>query len=136
MIYEWDSSLETGNEYIDGHHKELIAAINNITEAHRLGKGRDEIAKTIDFISDYTVMHFTAEEKLMVQYGFPEFSAHKGYHDEFKETVKNLTRRFVKEVSIDEYISLVIFTLGDWLFSHIKGEDFRMAAFIKSKINI
>jgi len=135
MTYNWDSSLETGNDVIDNQHKDMISAINKITEAHRQGKGREEIVKTMDFLSDYAVMHFSAEEKLMQNTKYPEFSTHKRYHEEFKKTVQNLTRKMVDDVTVDDYINTVIFTLGDWLFSHIKGDDFRMAAFVKSTAN-
>ena len=132
MTYNWDSSLETGNSTIDKQHKELIAKINEITVAHREGKGIDEIAKTMDFLSDYTVLHFTAEEKLMNECSYPELANHKRFHDEFKETMKNLTKRMVNETSPEDFVTTVIQTLGDWLYNHIKGDDIRMAAFTKT----
>ena len=131
--YQWDPSLETGNELIDGQHKEWMKVLNSIIDAHKQGKGRDEIMKTMDFLSDYTLLHFSAEEKLMADSDYPEYSIHKRYHEELKETMKNLTKKYAREVSPDDFISIVIYTLGDWLFSHIKGDDFRMAAYIRSK---
>jgi len=32
-------------------------------------------------------------------------------------------------------MNVVTETIGDWFINHIKGDDFRMAAFIKSKEN-
>ena len=132
MIYEWDGSLGTGDERIDSQHKQLLAAINDITEAHRQGKGKEEIEKTLDFLAGYAILHFSDEEKLMLECKYSEYTLHKRYHDEFKETVGKLIKRLASEEVTDDLVSVVISTLGDWLFSHIKGEDFRMAAYSKS----
>ena len=133
MAYQWDTSLETGHAKIDNQHKQLITALNNIIEASQQDKGKEEIFKTLDFLTGYTVMHFTTEEKLQVDYNYPDYLIHKRYHDEFKVTVGDLTRRLIKEGPTEEMIGLVTTTIGNWLLNHIKGDDFRMAAFVKSK---
>jgi hemerythrin len=133
MAYQWDSSLETGHEKIDNQHKQLVAALNNIIEASQQGKGKEEIFKTLDFLTGYTIMHFTTEEKLQVQFDYPDYLIHKRYHDEFKVTVGELTKRLVAEGPTEEMIGVVTTTIGNWLLNHIKGDDFRMAAFVKSR---
>ena len=133
MVYQWDDSLATGHEKIDNQHKQLITALNNIIEASKEGKGKEEIFKTLDFLTGYTVMHFSTEEKLQKQYDYPDYLKHKRYHDEFKVTVGELTQRLISEGPTDEMIGLVTTTVGNWLLNHIKGDDFKMAAFIKSK---
>ncbi|MDR2477418.1 MAG: bacteriohemerythrin [Treponema sp.] len=133
MAYQWDSSLETGHAKIDDQHKQLVAALNSIIEAAQKGKGQDEIFKTLDFLTGYTIMHFSTEEKLQVQYDYPDYLVHKRYHDEFKAAVSKLTNRLVKEGPTEEMLGIVTTTIGDWLLNHIKGDDFRMAAFVKSK---
>jgi hemerythrin len=133
MAYQWDSSLETGHEKIDNQHKQLVAALNSIIEASQQGQGKDEIFKTLDFLTGYTIMHFTTEEKLQTQYDYPDYLIHKRYHDEFKVTVGDLTKRLVAEGPTEEMIGIVTTTIGNWLLNHIKGDDFRMAAYVKSK---
>jgi hemerythrin len=133
MAYQWDSSLETGHEKIDNQHKQLIAALNNIIGASKEGKGSEEIFKTLDFLTGYTIMHFSTEEKLQLQYNYPDYLVHKRYHDEFKVTVAELTKRLTDEGPTEEMIGIVTTTIGNWLLNHIKGDDFRMAAFIQSQ---
>ena len=133
MAYQWDSSLETGHEKIDNQHKQLVSALNNIIEASQQGKGRDEIFKTLDFLTGYTIMHFASEEKLHVQYDYPDYLMHKRFHEEFKGTVGELTSRLVAEGPTEELIGVVTTTIGNWLLNHIKSDDFRMAAFVKAK---
>jgi hemerythrin len=133
MAYQWDVSLETGHAKIDNQHKQLIIALNNIIDASSQGKGDESIFTTLEFLTGYTVMHFATEEKLQVQYKYPDYYTHKGYHDEFKITVTKLTQRLKDEGPTTELISKVTTTIGSWLVNHIKGDDFRMAAYIKSK---
>jgi hemerythrin len=136
VSYQWDTSLETGHEKTDNQHKQLFTALNNIIKALREGKGDEEIFKTLDFLTGYTVMHFSTEEKLMVQYGYPDYIIHKRYHDDFKETVGQLTQRVIKEGPTEEMIGIVTNTICSWLLNHIKGDDFRMATYVKSKEDV
>jgi hemerythrin len=132
MAYLWDSSLETGHQKIDNQHKQLIAALNDIIEASKSGKGSSEVFKTLDFLTGYTIMHFSDEEKLQRQYDYPDYFVHKQYHDDFKVTVGQLTERLMKEGPTENMVSLVTTSIGDWLLNHIRGDDFRMAAYIKA----
>ena len=133
MAYLWDSSLETGHTKIDNQHKQLIATLNNIIEASKTEKGKEEIFKTLEFLTGYTVMHFATEEKLQVEYEYPDYLQHKQFHDEFKNTVGVLTKRLIDNGPTDEVIGEVTSTIGNWLLNHIRGDDFRMAAYIRSK---
>jgi hemerythrin len=133
LAYQWDSSLETGYEKVDNQHKQLIAALNSIIEASKEGKGKEEIFKTLDFLTGYTIMHFADEEKLQVQYDYPDYLIHKRYHDDFKVTVGELTNRLVHEGPTEEMVNTVTTAIGEWLLNHIKGDDFRMAAYVKAK---
>ncbi|MDR2134641.1 MAG: hemerythrin family protein [Treponema sp.] len=133
MAYQWDSSLETGHVKIDNQHRQLIAALNNIIEASQKGKGSDEIFKTLDFLTGYTIMHFADEEKLQVEYDYPDYLVHKRYHNDFKATIGQLTERLRKEGPTEDMVRTVTSAVGDWLLNHIRGDDFRMAAFVKSR---
>ena len=133
MAYQWDAGLETGHDKIDNQHKQLISTLNSIIDASREGKGKDEIFKTLEFLTGYTVMHFKTEEDLQVRYDYSDYQVHKRYHDEFKVTVGELTQRLIQEGPTEELIGTVTTTIGEWLLNHIKGDDFRMAAFVKSK---
>jgi len=133
MAYQWDASLETGYQKVDNQHKQLIASLNNIIIASQEGKGKDEIFKTLDFLTGYTIMHFSDEEKLMIKYNYADYLIHKRYHDDFKVTVGQLTQRLIDEGPSEELILIVTSAIGEWLLNHIKGDDFRMAAFVKSK---
>jgi hemerythrin len=41
--------------------------------------------------------------------------------------------RAVRQAPSEEMIGIVTTAIGDWLLNHIKGDDFRMAAYVKAK---
>jgi len=132
MAYKWDSSLETGYEKIDNQHKQLVAAVNNLMEASMGGKGDEAVMETLEFLTSYAVKHFSDEEKLQVQFNYPDYLNHKRIHDEFKVVVGELVQQVNKEGPTEEIIDKVSSAIGSWLLNHIRGDDFRMAAFVKA----
>ena len=132
MAYQWDSSLESGYDKVDNQHKQLVAAVNNLMEASKSGKGDKAVMETLEFLTAYAIKHFADEEQLQMDYEYPDYLNHKRIHDEFKETVGKLTAEVNKDGPTKEIIETVSSTIGAWLLNHIKGDDFRMAAYVKS----
>ena len=60
----FDDNLVTGNEMIDGQHKELIDRVNKLLESCYMGTEKRTAIQTLNFLLDYTEFHFQAEEKL------------------------------------------------------------------------
>ena len=132
MSYQWDASLESGYERVDNQHKQLVSALNNLIESSSSGKGNTAVLETLDFLTGYAVKHFADEEKLQVTYSYPDYLLHKRIHDEFKGVVGELVQRVSREGPTAELINEVSETVGSWLLNHIKGDDLRMAAFVKA----
>jgi hemerythrin len=132
MAYKWDSSLESGCEKVDNQHKQLIEALNNLLKASFEGKGDQAVIDTLDFLTGYTVKHFADEEQLQIDYNYPDYLYHKRIHEEFKETVTGLVQKVRDDGPTDIIIANVCNTIGAWLLNHIKGDDFRMATFVKA----
>ncbi|MDR3139258.1 MAG: hemerythrin family protein [Treponema sp.] len=134
MDYVWDSSLETGNELIDSQHKALFIAVNNLLEICRKGKGKEEVSKSLDFLTQYTIKHFFDEEQLQQKYKYPDFPIHKKYHDDFKVTVRDLSHELIMKGATDRLIEELKNKIGGWLVTHIKGQDAKVAAHIRNQI--
>ena len=133
MDYTWDKSLETGHGIIDEQHRQLFTTLVNLVEASGQGLGKEQIYTTLDFLSEYTIMHFKTEEDLQTEYGYPDFPAHKKSHDDFKATIYELIYTLKKKGPDKKLIDSVVQTVGDWLTTHIKGSDIEMAAYLKSR---
>jgi hemerythrin-like metal-binding protein len=131
--YTWDSSFETGHALVDGQHKQLVEALNNLVDAAQNQKGMEELDRVLEFLVAYTIKHFNDEEKLQKQYEYPEYMRHKGYHEAFKKEVAEFMERLQKEGANPDLLVEVYTRIGSWLVNHIKGEDFKMAVYVKTK---
>lgn len=131
MIYEWDEKLETGNEEIDNQHKQLIGMLNHLIIAHEEKKGPQELDRALHFLTAYTVLHFQDEEDLQKQYDYPEYEQHRSIHNDFKFVVKDLTDQLSQEGYTDALMEKTINIISGWLLNHIKGDDLKLAEYIR-----
>lgn len=132
MAYQWTTDLETGNNSIDTQHKQLIEAINSLLDACASGRGRAELESTTKFLYEYTVKHFSDEEKLQQASGYPDFANHRKYHEEFKKVVLDLCTQLRNDGATVVLIAKVNTAIAGWLINHIKREDVKVAAHIKA----
>lgn len=120
-LINWDDSFSVGVKRIDDQHQKLVSMINELSDAMRQGKGKDVLGKIVTGLVDYTVTHFSLEEKLFVQVGYGDALAHKKTHEAFVAKVKAFKEDFDKgriALSVE-----VMNFLSDWLKTHIKGTD-------------
>ncbi|MDR2477299.1 MAG: bacteriohemerythrin [Treponema sp.] len=131
--YVMDSSFLTGCALVDDQHGQLFDAINDLLEACEQGKGKEELNKSLNFLSDYTVKHFFDEEQILKKHGFTDFAHHHEYHEAFKKVVKDLAHQFILKGVSENLVEEVKSKIGAWLVEHIKGQDFRWAKELKEK---
>ena len=133
MAYEWDSLLESGHELIDSQHKQLLDALKRLMESYHSEAGKDEVTRAVEFLLTYTAKHFNDEEALQIQYQYPDYLRHRQIHNEFKQVAIKLAERLKSDGASLSLLAEVHSSIGDWFINHIMGDDFRMAAFIKSR---
>lgn len=133
MAYVFNADLETGNKLIDSQHKQLFDAINSLLDACSKGQGRAVMAPVTKFLYDYTSKHFSDEEKLQQASGYPDYPNHKIYHEGFKQTVLDISKELEEKGPSIVLLGKVNTMIGDWLVKHIKREDVKVAAHLKSK---
>lgn len=132
VSFAWSKELETGNPQIDEEHQELLRAINRLLEACATGKGEKELSNTLDFLTQYTITHFRHEESLQVQYGYPDYSNHKRFHETFFKVVENLATNLKAEGATPRLMEDMNKQLVGWLLNHIKTEDVKVARHIQN----
>lgn len=133
MSIVFDESLHTGNELIDTQHQELIDRVNKLSESIETVKEKRTAVQTLDFLMDYTVFHFAAEEKLQEECGYPELEAHKALHAGFVKAVDELKEMLEEEEGpTDAFVAAVNKNVVDWLVNHIQGCDKKVAEFVKA----
>ncbi|AAR36321.1 hemerythrin family protein [Geobacter sulfurreducens] len=131
MAIGWRDDLLTGVVEVDDQHKELFRRFGELLTACNQGKGGEEVLRLFNFLDDYVVKHFAAEERIMRQHGYPDYLEHKQQHQGFTRRLEELKRQFRDEGA---GLSLVITTnhvMIEWLSRHIEKMDKEIAKYVK-----
>ena len=91
---KWKNKYSVNVAEIDEQHKKLFDLVNAMYDAMHAGKGRDMIGTVIDEFVDYTDYHFKAEERLLLQHGYPDFHEHKEMHDTLVRKAQSIKEAF------------------------------------------
>jgi hemerythrin len=116
---KWSSDLDTGVKVIDSQHRRIVDYINDLQDA-KDSLNKDAIRNVIDELVDYTVSHFSFEESLMEQAGYPFIGPHKKIHELFIKKVSSFVERFNQG---EDVVDDILVMLRKWLINHIKNED-------------
>ncbi len=92
---------------IDRQHKELVDRFNLLHEAVQSRVARAEIYLLIDEIISYTRLHFAAEERVMLEAGYPMLEQHKKKHRELIDDTLRLREKLnlVGEDLFDDWLN-------------------------------
>lgn len=135
MAIKWTDDLATGVAQIDNQHKELFKHVDRLLQACNQAKGRQEIGNTIAFLEEYVRTHFDAEEKNMVKFSYPDYSAHKTQHAYFKNNLLNIKRQIEEEGPGVHIIILTNRLIVDWLRNHIHKLDTAFGDYLQTMHN-
>lgn len=130
MTIAWMPNLSVNDSQIDEQHKQLISKINELLEATKTGKGKEKINEIINFLGQYTINHFSHEERYMIEHHYPELDSHKKIHEEFIKKFLEFKNKISKEGASASLTIEVQHFLGDWLINHIGKEDHKYAEYI------
>ena len=132
MAIVFDDSLRTGNGLIDTQHQELIARVNKLTDACKVGAEKLTAVQTLNFLMDYTNIHFADEEKLQEEKNYPLLAAHRDQHGKFVKAVEELREMLEEEEGPTEaFVEAVKKNIVDWLLNHILVWDKQLALYVK-----
>lgn len=132
QAFVWNARYETGIRMVDEQHRQLVALINELAEAHGREAGVDTVDGVLDRLSDYARYHFSAERGLMEDSGIDRegVAGHMMSHGSFI-TQLGLMRAWVREAPQKVAPELLRY-LTAWLAEHILGEDQAMARQIRA----
>lgn len=127
-LLDWESNYSVKINKIDEQHKAWISLINYMHEAMKSGKGKDVLGDILDEVVNYTIYHFSSEEKLFDKYNYPEKTQHKKLHDDFVEKFKKIKKDYDNGSSV---LTIDVMTsLKEWLTNHILKVDKQYSDFM------
>jgi len=129
--FEWTDDLSVKIPTIDDQHKKLIGMINDFYDSFKSGRNKEQLVELVIGLKDYTSYHFSTEEGLLTQHGYPGFGSHKEQHVAFVEKVNDFQQRMESGKLV---VSLEVTNfLKDWLSNHIKKTDQEYSSFLIGK---
>jgi hemerythrin-like metal-binding protein len=122
MAYiNWSDSLSVKVSSVDEQHKKLFDLINSFYEGISQNQNKETMLKLIMGLKSYTVTHFTHEERLLRQAGYPDFNNHKKQHEDFIKKVNEFQEKYTSGKLI---LSLeVTGFIKTWITEHIMKTD-------------
>ena len=117
----WTDAMSVGRSSLDERHKMIIDCLNRLHPLLGIADRDAEVHRVIEDLEDFVLVHFSEEEKLLREVGYPEWRRHKEIHDAMYELVFKMKADV--EHGRTPNAQLVFAILNDWLVGHILGED-------------
>ncbi len=133
---EWKDSYSVGIQEIDSQHKHLLFIANHFLETVSGNLGNEDLFRvldsTINELIDYTIYHFSTEEKILSLNNYPNLIEHRKEHRALINKAFNLSERLQEShtaVSVDDLAIL----LNQWLINHITQSDQTYGEYFKKE---
>lgn len=123
MLLEFAKEFETGVSKIDDQHKELINKLNAVVASGMNSATRQETEKTLKFLEDYVLKHFSEEERIQKQCNYPKYEWHKGQHQLFIKELQGLKKEYMENGPSARFTLTLNKSVIQWIIKHIKSAD-------------
>jgi hemerythrin len=133
MGIPWTDSLAVGIPEIDQQHQELFLRLERLLHGI-VGGEREEVGRLLEFLSDYVVRHFGAEERWMMQSGYPDYPRHKAEHDRFMQDFLRMQVEFEQKGPTVLMGMRVNNWVAAWLRQHIIDVDMALGRFLAGRV--
>jgi hemerythrin len=123
--FAFTDAYRTGIEMVDEEHKrlfEIIKETNDLIHAEMMHDKYDAIIHIIGQLKDYTVMHFSDEEKYMESIGYEGLKLQHIAHTAFVDRLNEIDLNEMDD-NQKEYLDDLIAFLLEWLINHIQKMD-------------
>ena len=123
----WKDSLKIGIEEVDAQHKELFKRVNSfvgiVLGNTKIEEKEKKIEETLDFLSEYVILHFQAEEKIQKENNYPGYKEHCKIHNNFIKEVVDFKKEFKENGFNQSMIYKFSGKMVSWLINHVANED-------------
>ncbi len=127
-FFEWQERYFIGEAQIDKHHLHFVDLLNSTYRDFLRNDPPEILTKLFEELIDYATYHFSCEEQIMVERGFPGVDQHKQEHGKF---IKQVTEMHLNYLQKRKPFFLEILTfLQNWLETHIVQSDGDLGRFL------
>ncbi len=125
----WDNSMLIGIPEIDREHKALVETVEDLINAVSQKKHYTEtlVRRTIQFLKNYTKLHFNHEELYLEERKYLDLPDHKILHQIFTNNIKEIGVQLELHPHSKETLTSIQSLLLKWFLDHICDEDQKYA---------
>lgn len=126
---QWRSRYNIGDSKIDADHQWIVNMLKKLQQSQDTCLDPDETARLFDELEKYAQDHFSYEEDLLEQIGFPFISSHKKDHESFRLMISD----WRNNKDIDCKSKKISIFLTEWLFEHILHYDMKIREYLPNE---
>jgi hemerythrin len=124
----WDSSYSVGRDDIDRQHKQIFEMANSLPEV----MDRETWKRSVMALYKHTREHFTAEEQMMREIGYPGLPEHRTLHEEMIGKLNEVSAQPLSCESAAYSFKKMLYT---WIIDHILNRDMDYFRFVQKCAN-
>ncbi|GAB0056845.1 Bacteriohemerythrin [Candidatus Magnetaquicoccaceae bacterium FCR-1] len=128
----WHKTLSVGVEAFDIDHKNLLELINQLHTAMQENQGVPQIKEILDDLLNYAITHFSREEQVLADHGYPGLDAQHQQHERFLHYITERNNAMDQGDSFALAAEMLKY-LKDWLLQHILKHDMAYTSFLTAK---
>ncbi len=127
---EWSDSMSVGVAELDADHKLLVSLINQLHDSVGDVEEKATLGSVLNTLIDYTIYHFSREEKIMEVCNYPGLEKHIDMHRALTGRVSDIRDRFRNSHDGDVVGDDVLDFLKEWLNTHILKQDMEYRSYV------
>ena len=117
----WNHARTVGVRAMDDQHGVLMDTMNELNLSLSHGCGRDQVCDQLNRLIEFTRMHFSSEERLLEENGYPGASEHRDAHRRLLAQIEDAANR--ARHTDDSQIGSLLSFLHDWYADHMEALD-------------
>ena len=129
---EWNEQLSVNVPEIDAEHRHFIGLVNELNEAIITRMSLEVIQNRMQLVIDDAVKHFSHEELLFIQWGYPEAEIHAKRHAQILIAMNQIMEVFQRGGLEYEWIEAGL-NVKKALIEHLLTEDMKYRDYYKNK---
>jgi hemerythrin-like metal-binding protein len=127
----WNHASLIGVKAMDDQHGVLMDTLNEIRLALVHGRGRDQVNEALNRLIEFTRMHFSCEERLLEQHGYPGVAEHRDAHRRLLSQIEEAASHAHHDDEL--HMQSMLLFLRDWYFDHVEGLDRQYSAWLNER---
>jgi hemerythrin len=128
---QWRESYSVGVPALDNQHRRLLEIINELAHVVTTGGQSDIFFAALDALVRYAETHFSDEERILRETGYPALADQQQEHDRFvSHLVQTSEKLHLKKAKLPEE---TVDFLKTWYIEHILGKDQEYKPFLVAR---